>query len=137
MITAARCTAGKPAEEVEVIVGEHSRVNIYNGTVMTRVGVKSIIEDPAFTNKSGCIGGDDCCTTTNPCNVGEGDCDSDIQCLGDLKCGENNNFDDNCVGEGFDATDDCCYDPNPKGFNYSSLSSLSLSNINFVCRSYW
>ena len=59
-------------------------------------------------------------TTTRLCNIGEGDCDFDNQCLGDLKCGENNNFDDNCIGEGFDATDDCCYDPNPKGCNYRS-----------------
>ena len=51
MLTAPHCTAGKPAEEVEVIVGEHSRVNIYNGTVMTRVGVKSISEDPDFTSE--------------------------------------------------------------------------------------
>ena len=49
MVTAARCTAGKPAEEVEIIVGEHSRVNIYNGTDVTRISVSSIREDPDFT----------------------------------------------------------------------------------------
>ena len=126
MLTAAHCTAGKSLEDVEIIVGEHSRVNIYNGTDVTRISVSSIREDSDFT--SGCNGGDSCCTTTDPCNVGEGDCDFDNQCLGDLKCGENNNFDDNCIGEGFDATDDCCYDPNPKGFNYRPKLS-SLSNI--------
>ena len=36
--------------------------------------------------------------------LGEGDCDSDTSCAGKLKCGT-----DNCVGEFFDATDDCCY----------------------------
>ena len=58
MLTAAHCTDGKPAEDVEVIVGEHSRVNIYNGTVMTRVGVRSKSEDPDFTDHN--------CGTTKP-----------------------------------------------------------------------
>ena len=40
--------------------------------------------------------------------LGEGDCDSDTSCLSNLRCGV-----DNCVGEGFDQTDDCCYDPEP------------------------
>ena len=40
--------------------------------------------------------------------LGEGDCDSDTSCLGELKCGS-----DNCLGEEFDETDDCCYDPRP------------------------
>ena len=52
MLTAAHCTAGKSAGDVEVIVGEHSRVNIYNGTV-NRVGVRSISEDPDFTDHNG------------------------------------------------------------------------------------
>ena len=39
---------------------------------------------------------------------GEGDCDTDDHCSGSLKCGT-----DNCIGDTFDATDDCCYDPNP------------------------
>ena len=38
--------------------------------------------------------------------LGEGDCDSDTSCAGVLECGS-----DNCVGESFDASDDCCYDP--------------------------
>jgi len=43
---------------------------------------------------------DGCCTKEKPCNVGEGDCDSDNQCAGSLVCGE-----DNCPwGDG----DDCC-----------------------------
>ena len=28
----------------------------------------------------------DCCTSTNPCNVGEGDCDSDFECAVGLRC---------------------------------------------------
>ena len=47
------------------------------------------------------MGGDNCCV--GHCNVGEGDCDTDSDCKGNLVCGENN-----CVGDGFDDTDDCC-----------------------------
>ena len=32
----------------------------------------------------------DCCSVDYPCAVGEGDCDTDAQCVGDLKCGSNN-----------------------------------------------
>ena len=42
-----------------------------------------------------------CCTSANPCGIGQGDCDSDDGCFGDLKCGTNN-----CVGFGHPA--DCC-----------------------------
>ena len=49
-----------------------------------------------------CDGQDNgCCTAKTPCNVGEGDCDSDSHCAGSLKCGTNN-----CAWGG---TDDCCY----------------------------
>jgi len=53
-----------------------------------------------------CIGGDNCCSNSSPCGAGEGDCDNDDDCEGDLKCGE-----DNCNRAGyssFDSTDDCC-----------------------------
>merc|ERR1719430_253048 len=50
-----------------------------------------------------CTGGDDCCTPTSPCGPGEGDCDADADCRGNLRCGN-----DNCRGTGFDSTDDCC-----------------------------
>ena len=52
-----------------------------------------------------CLGADNCCDT-KVCELNEGDCDDDDQCSGSLKCGT-----DNCVGDTFDATDDCCYDP--------------------------
>ena len=47
-----------------------------------------------------------------PCGIGEGDCDSDDQCSGDLICGVNGDNSDNC-GTGFSywtGTDDydCC-----------------------------
>merc|ERR1719495_2334895 len=53
-----------------------------------------------------CEGGDSCCTLDKPCFEGEGDCDEDSECRGNLRCGT-----DNCYGEGFDDTDDCCTRP--------------------------
>ena len=38
--------------------------------------------------------------------MGEGDCDLDNECKGNLVCGSNN-----CAGSTFDSTDDCCTDP--------------------------
>jgi len=49
-----------------------------------------------------CNGGDECCDGIT-CGLGEGDCDSHEDCVGHLRCG-----DDNCDGPGFDSTDDCC-----------------------------
>ena len=33
---------------------------------------------------------DNCCSNDYPCSLGEGDCDSDEQCVLDLVCGSNN-----------------------------------------------
>ena len=47
-----------------------------------------------------------CCTSSYPCVTGEGDCDSDSQCAGNLVCGE-----DNCIHLDSDWSDplfDCC-----------------------------
>jgi len=54
-----------------------------------------------------CCGGDSCCRN-GVCNWGEGDCDSNKDCAGELVCGK-----DNCrtmKGDrpSFDSTDDCC-----------------------------
>ena len=37
------------------------------------------------------------------CSEGQGDCDSDVQCKGDLVCGNNN-----CEGPEFSPGSDCC-----------------------------
>ena len=51
-----------------------------------------------------CNGQDDgCCTEDTPCIEGEGDCDSNDECLGSLICG-----DDNCP---WGDRDDCCEAP--------------------------
>ena len=44
-----------------------------------------------------------CCTSANPCGIGQGDCDSDDGCYGDLKCGSNN-----CIGFVGDSGASCC-----------------------------
>ena len=76
-----------------------------------------------YTQITGCDGGDSCCSSDNQCADGEGDCDYDGDCLSGI-CGT-----DNCVGEGFDSTDDCC-EPSPSnlpsnpacGYGYGSGS---------------
>jgi len=56
---------------------------------------------------SNCNGGSkegmlDCCSTSTPCGIGQGDCDHDLHCAGDLVCGKNN------CGYQFWSTADCC-----------------------------
>merc|ERR1719430_1806463 len=61
-----------------------------------------------------CTGGDSCCSVDydddgsvdEECGLGEGDCDTDSDCLEGLVCGK-----DICQGTGFDSTDDCCMLP--------------------------
>ena len=50
-----------------------------------------------------CIGGDSCCTESNQCGINEGHCETCSQCSGDLVCGN-----DNCQGDTFEPTDNCC-----------------------------
>ena len=51
-----------------------------------------------------------CCDLENQCGFGEGDCDSNYQCEGNLECGI-----DNCQAmnstKAFSINADCCYDP--------------------------
>ena len=61
-----------------------------------------------------CVGGDACCSERNKCGEMEGDCDSDIDCLEGLKCGENNC---NANSGNWASTDDCCF--KPKGIQIS------------------
>ena len=78
-----------------------------------------------------CDGGDSCCTFQNLCDIGEGDCDSDFDCMGELVCGF-----DNCDGPNFDSTDDCCTVCGPiidryflkKPVNFGSAYCRSLAN---------
>ena len=54
----------------------------------------------AVCDASSCNGADSGCTNIQQ---GDGDCDYDSDCAGDLVCGSNN-----CVGTQFDGADDCC-----------------------------
>ena len=44
-----------------------------------------------------------CCSSASPCNVNQGDCDTNEDCIGDLVCGIAN-----CIGSEFPANVDCC-----------------------------
>ena len=62
---------------------------------------------------------DGCCTKENPCVQGDGDCDVDQDCSGDLVCGMNN-----CGGFPFPSTHDCCMKVLPgKAFMHVSGSN--------------
>ena len=52
-----------------------------------------------------------CCTASNPCGPGKGDCDNDDDCAGDLVCGDHNCGD--FEGDFFFAHPnmDCCASP--------------------------
>ena len=72
---------------------------------------------------SGCHdanGGSKCCTSSNQCKKGEGDCTVHDDCQDNLKCGKRN------CNDGFPSYYDCCYDPQ-KG-NYCN-KTLTLKNI--------
>merc|ERR1711971_495314 len=71
--------------------------------------VCSNVPAPTDTGCSTYDGTSSCCTPQNPCNKGEGDCDYDHDCKGNLVCGESNCFFNN----GFPSTYDCCKDPAP------------------------
>ena len=53
---------------------------------------------------------------TNPCGIGEGDCDNDEECEGDLKCGKNN-----CEFSYYSERADCCMNSTTKGLVEISL----------------
>ena len=76
-----------------------------------------------------------CCSSSNPCDVGGGDCDSDSECSGNLRCGN-----DNCQrsnpfpGWTWHSLADCCTSPgnsldlkyyNPKFLFYISVIQLT------------
>jgi len=83
------------------------RVVKQNDKVENQVNQLSAVKnDPGIVNTNlRCHGtNNDCCTRDNPCGLGDGDCDNDYHCIGDLVCGNNN-----CPfsSDG----DDCCMRP--------------------------
>ena len=64
------------------------------------------------------------CTKQHLCMEGEGDCDTDLECHGDLKCG-----DDNCNGH-LHKNADCCFQPaRVPTCTYSLISIISTGLI--------
>ena len=62
-----------------------------------------------------------CCEPDSQCGLGEGDCDYDEVCEGELVCGSNN-----CIGEFFSSSNDCCK-------YYCSLANLlMLSSSTYI-----
>lgn len=50
-----------------------------------------------------------CCSSTSPCNVGGGDCDTDSHCTAGLTCGTNNcRRDFSSTGSNWGSAADCC-----------------------------
>ena len=58
-----------------------------------------------------------CCSKDNPCNIGEGDCDTDDDCMSHLICGNTGDGSNNCKiqfpysGSSWIKTADCCIEP--------------------------
>lgn len=63
------------------------------------------VEEMLETAVEECNGGNSCCSLDKPCGEGEGDCDSNDECMAGLRCGTNNC--DLSAGT-FEQLDDCC-----------------------------
>ena len=78
--------------------------------------------------------GRDSCTSSAPCSVCKGDCDSDNDCQGSLKCFQRNGNDpgpQGCATSGKMEDWDYCYDPNFTGHGVNSIH-LTVDNIQSV-----
>jgi len=87
----------------------------------------------------GCQGGADCCSAELPCGFGEGDCNSDRECEGSLKCGTKNcqgaffTADDNCCWDKCDGGDSCCTEEYPCGEDEGDCDSDSDCAGDLIC----
>ena len=72
---------------------------------------------------AGCNGDGSCCTSSNRCGIGEGDCDEDNDCYGSLVC---NNDLNNCAWGG---NDDCCTPAKPLHVPGNANKLTALINI--------
>ena len=79
----------------------------------------------------------DCCNPVSQCGLGEGDCDTDDDCYGDLICGGLKDKSNNCKNDfaypGIAWMDkaDCCTKPG-KLWQKKILSELDYSIINLI-----
>ena len=71
-----------------------------------------------------------CCNPTTQCGVGEGDCDTDDDCLGDLICGSSRDSSNNCKNDFsnqrsfWTESADCCTEPGQVYYQHSILLKL-------------
>ena len=75
------------------------------------------------------MGGNECCSDTNKCGEQEGDCDSDVDCIDGLICGE-----DNCILNNdlwWDPFDDCCEIPRSIHYTLYNLHSIKLIFLSY------
>ena len=78
--------------------GIHAKIHYGNSTTVTT-------PDPTCTGSNTTLGEQCYCSTQNPCDINEGHCTADNQCMGDLMCGN-----DNCLPIlGFTNGTNCCY----------------------------
>ena len=93
-----------------------------------------ILDDRGCDDGSGGLG---CCTSSNPCGLGEGDCDDDSECSGSLICGgPNGNEGDNCdTSLGFESAWDCCVYPTPTTPAPTTTPTTTNGNISLLCGS--
>jgi hypothetical protein len=85
----------------------------------------------AIKNAAACTGGNNCCSWSNKCQEGMGDCDNDSECTDGLSCGVDNcgDFTQNNIPDvydsftGWDKTDDCCH------------TIVTCTNLEFPCAS--
>ena len=91
--------------------GIHAKIHYGNSTMVTTpyptsTGSTGITGTTGATNGTTTGGSNPDCSTQNPCEINEGHCTADNQCMGDLMCGS-----DNCIpGLGFANGTNCCFD---------------------------
>ena len=87
--------------------GIHAKIHYGNSTMVTTPYPTSTgsTGTTGATNGTTTGGSNPDCSTQNPCEINEGHCTADNQCMGDLMCGS-----DNCIpGLGFANGTNCCY----------------------------
>jgi len=85
-------------------------LNIKVDVANNAAAIVSISDDLAEATRCTAVdwsGSYDCCTSANPCSIGQGDCNENdhTTCSGDLKCGVNNCYSEFGFGDGHA---DCC-----------------------------
>ena len=114
------CTESRPEEQVRTCL---------EGSSYLLLVIASLIQHN-FLEHVGmrCLGvWNSCCTEDNPCIEGDGDCDTDEQCTGELRCGQNN-----CVvNANFTDLSDCCEDFGNYLKNAVLLFTIFLYQIHF------